>query len=170
MNPLGVSDVYGLTGNVIIGHDTYIERVYAGSGNDVIIGNNVANRIYGMGGDDLIKGSGGNDSLVGGNGDDLISGGPGNDRLNGQKGDDYLHGGLGNDIFVLNEGNDVIGDFGDGNDRLHVAAFETIQSMEDITIYHSGNNTIVDLSAHGGDIITLENFTEPLDSSDFYFG
>ena len=170
MNPLGVSNVYGLTGNVIIGPDTYIERLYAGSGNDLIIGNKVANRIFGTGGNDFIKGNEGNDSLVGGLGDDIISGGPGRDTLYGQEGRDSLHGGPGNDVFVLDKSNDRIVDFGNGNDRLHVAAFETIQSIEDITIYHSGNNTIVDLSAHGGDIITLENFTEPLDASDFYFG
>ena len=170
MNPLGVSNVYGLTGNVIIGPDTYIERGYAGSGNDVINGNKAANRIYGMDGNDLIKGNEGNDSLVGGSGDDTISGGPGRDTLYGQEGRDSLHGGPGNDVFVLDKSSDDIVDFGNGNDRLHVAAFETIQSIEDITISRSGNNTIVDLSAHGGGIITLENFTEPLDASDFYFG
>ena len=172
MNPLGVSNIYGLKGNVIIGPDTYIERVYAGSGNDVIIGNSAANRIYGMDGHDLIKGNEGNDVLVGDNGNDLISGGPGNDWIYGRKDNDQLHGGHGNDTFVFgeNEGNDWIADFGNGKDRLHVAAFETIQSIEDITIYRSGNNTIVDLSAHGGDSITLENFTEPLDATDFYFG
>ena len=172
INPLGVSNIYGLTGNVIIGPGTHIERVYAGTGNDVIVGNKVANRIYGMNGNDVIKGNEGNDVLVGGNGNDVISGGPGNDWIYGRKDDDQLRGGHGNDTFVFgeNEGNDGITDFGKGNDRLHVAAFETIQSIEDITIYRSGNNTIVDLSAHGGGNITLENFTEPLDSSDFYFG
>ena len=172
MNPLGVSNIYGLKGNVIIGPDTYIERVYAGSGNDVIIGNSAANRIYGMDGHDLIKGNEGNDVLVGDNGNDLISGGPGNDWIYGRKDNDQLHGGHGNDTFVFgeNEGNDWIADFGSGKDRLHVAAFETIQSIEDITIYRSGNNTIVDLSAHGGGNITLENFVEPLEAADFYFG
>lgn len=170
MNPLGVSNVYGLTGNVIIGPDTYIERLYAGSGNDLIIGNKVANRIFGTGGNDFIKGNEGNDSLVGGPGDDIISGGPGRDTLYGQEGRDSLHGGPGNDVFVLDKSNDWIVDFGNGNDRLHVAAFDTIQSIENVSIYRSGNNTIVDLSAHGGGIITLENFTEPLDASDFYFG
>ncbi|MDE0154670.1 MAG: M10 family metallopeptidase C-terminal domain-containing protein [Gammaproteobacteria bacterium] len=172
INPLGVSNIYGLTGNVIIGPDTYIERVYAGSGNDLIIGNRVANRIYGMDGNDFIKGNEGNDSLVGGGGNDLISGGPGNDWIYGRNDNDQLHGGHGNDTFIFgeNEGNDWIADFGNGNDRLHVAAFDTIQSIEDITLSRSGNNTIVDLSAHGGGIITLENFTDTLDASDFYFG
>ena len=172
MNPGGVSSVYGLMGNLVISEDTVIERVYTGSGSDFVEGNSAGNRIYLANGNDAARGNEGNDVIDGGRGHDVLSGGPGNDWIYGRSGNDTMHGGFGNDTFVFgeNEGNDRIADFGNGNDRLHVAAFETIQSIEDVTIFRSGNNTIVDLSAHGGGTIALENFTEPLDISDFYFG
>ena len=65
LRPEGISDVYGLTGNLVIARDTVIENVIAGSGNDLIVGNAVANYINGREGDDRIWGGGGDDILEG---------------------------------------------------------------------------------------------------------
>ena len=80
LRPEGISDVYGLIGNMIIVRDTWIENVIAGSGNDLIAGNAIANDLSGREGDDRIWGSGG---------DDILEGGAGADRLDGDAGMDW---------------------------------------------------------------------------------
>ena len=80
LRPEGISDVYGLTGNLIIARDTVIENFIAGSGNDQIAGNAVANYLSGRDGDDRLWGSGG---------DDILEGGAGADRLDGDAGLDW---------------------------------------------------------------------------------
>jgi Ca2+-binding RTX toxin-like protein len=74
--------------------------------------------------DDVINGGYGNDELFGGVGSDTLDGGKNNDRLNGGIGDDILIGGDNNDTFILEEdfGNDVITDFGNGNDTIDLSA------------------------------------------------
>lgn len=79
--PEGISDVYGLTGNLIIARDTWIENFIAGSGNDLVVGNAVANYINGGDGNDRIWGSGG---------DDILEGGAGADQLDGDAGMDWV--------------------------------------------------------------------------------
>ncbi len=79
LRPEGVSDVYGVVGNLLIAGDTLIENFIAGSGSDTVTGNEAANRLEGRGGDDELLGNGGNDMLIGG---------PGADRLHGGSGDD----------------------------------------------------------------------------------
>ena len=81
LRPEGISDVYGLTGNLVIARDTWIENYVAGSGNDVIVGNAVAN---------YIQGRDGNDRIWGGAGDDILEGGAGADRLDGGTGMDWV--------------------------------------------------------------------------------
>ena len=88
LRPEGISDVYGLAGNLVIARDTVIENFIAGSGNDLVAGNAVANYINGRDGNDRIWGSGG---------DDILEGGPGADRLEGGSGADMLDGGPGSD-------------------------------------------------------------------------
>lgn len=80
LRPEGISDVYGLIGNVIIARDTWIENFIAGSGDDFIAGNAVANDINGREGSDRLWGSGG---------DDVLEGGAGADRLDGDAGLDW---------------------------------------------------------------------------------
>ena len=80
LRPEGISDVYGLVGNVIIARDTWIENVIAGSGDDLIAGNAIANDLNGREGNDRIWGSGG---------DDILEGGAGADRLDGDTGMDW---------------------------------------------------------------------------------
>lgn len=79
LRPEGFSNVYGLTGNLIIARDTLIENYIAGSGNDVVTGNDVTNYLKGQDGDDDLRGNGGNDILEGGAGSDRLDGGAGMD-------------------------------------------------------------------------------------------
>ena len=79
LRPEGISDVYGLTGNLSIARDTVIENFIAGSGNDLIAGNAAANYLNGRDGDDRLWGSGGDDILEGGAGADTLDGGEGSD-------------------------------------------------------------------------------------------
>ena len=88
LRPEGISDVYGLIGNLIIARDTLIENFVAGSGNDIVIGNEAANLLEGRGGDDELLGNAGNDILEGGAGNDMLEGGAGADRLTGGIGED----------------------------------------------------------------------------------
>ena len=94
----GISDVMGLTGNLIIARGTEIEDYNAGSGNDTVRGNGAANTISGNDGNDTLKGFNGKDVLSGGNGDDTLKGGAGRDFLKGGAGADVLNGGTGIDI------------------------------------------------------------------------
>ena len=77
LRPEGVSDVFGLKGNLIIARGVLIENVSAGAGDDIVIGN---------AGDNHLQGHGGADELRGGNGNDILEGGAGADRLDGGAG------------------------------------------------------------------------------------
>ena len=81
LSPEGISDVYGLAGNLIIARDTVIENYIAGSGNDLVSGNDAENHLQGRGGNDDLRGNGGNDILEGGNGADQLDGGAGMDWI-----------------------------------------------------------------------------------------
>ncbi len=61
-------------------------------------------------------------SLTGSDGDDRMGGTNGNDTLRGAGGDDGLFGRNGRDVFVFDaaSGNDSIGDFADGVDRIRL--------------------------------------------------
>ena len=96
----------------------------------------------GLGGDDEISGWGGNgdDFLIGGGlydddgtipDDDRLYGNGGQDTLTGTQGDDRLEGGSGDDTFLFDidqevdrvntdDGNDVIADFGRGDDVIKI--------------------------------------------------
>ena len=79
LRPEGVSDVLGLTGNLLIARGTFIENYVAGSGDDAVTGNDANNHLWG---------NPGNDTLTGGTGHDWLYGGPGADQLNGGDGGD----------------------------------------------------------------------------------
>ena len=81
LRPEGISDVLGLTGNLLIARDTVIENFVAGSGNDAVTGNDAANRLEGRAGDDTLTGGGADDTLAGGAGADRLNGGSGGDTL-----------------------------------------------------------------------------------------
>ena len=173
LNPGSESNVYGLTGNLVIAHDTIIENVVAGYGNDIVFGNTANNNLYGFPGDDMLLGNDGNDLVMGYSGDDLLRGDKGNDRLIGGPGTDILVGGLGNDTFIFRQEDgtdgDVIIDFDNGDNKIELKEFENIHSLEDLTYYLSGEDSVIDLTSHGGGLIILEDYTESLSSSDFIF-
>ena len=113
LRPEGVSDVAGLTGNLIIARGTVIENFNAGSGNDTLTGNDADNSIWGNYGDDV---------LDGGAGDDALYGYYGNDTLRGGAGEDYLQGQGGSDTFVFGDGDSVV-DFEDRSDLIDISEF-----------------------------------------------
>lgn len=73
LRPEGISDVYGLVGNLVIARDTVIENFIAGSGDDEIIGNSAANRLVAGDGNDWLSGNAESDVLEGGAGTDTAS-------------------------------------------------------------------------------------------------
>ncbi|MFT4012075.1 MAG: M10 family metallopeptidase C-terminal domain-containing protein [Paracoccus sp. (in: a-proteobacteria)] len=95
----GISDAYGLKGNIGIMPGTVIEALVAGSGNDMLGGNRFDNRIWGMLGDDRILGMVGND---------VLAGGAGRDTLNGGAGADTLVGGWGDDLYISDDSDTII--------------------------------------------------------------
>ena len=118
LNPGGISDVLGLTGNLSIAFGTVIENFVGGAGNDTVIGNAVANHMEGRDGNDQFWGGGGNDTLLGGEGNDSLNGEEGNDRLIGGEDKDSLWGNAGNDSLWGNAGHDnLVG--GSGDDTLY---------------------------------------------------
>ena len=79
LHPEGISDVYGLDGNLVIARGTVIEHFIAGSGNDTVTGNVADNVLDGRAGADTLLGGAGNDTLIGGPGADTLDGGAGMD-------------------------------------------------------------------------------------------
>ena len=125
-----VSDINGLTGNMVIAQNTVIEHAIGGSGADTILGNGANNRLTGNAGNDTLDGADGYDTLIGGagndtltggtsssdlrdviyggDGNDIIDGGYGNDELRGDAGDDTIAGGYGVDKVIGGAGNDTL--------------------------------------------------------------
>ncbi|MDZ7784148.1 MAG: hypothetical protein U5K56_14820 [Halioglobus sp.] len=122
--------------------------------------------LYGLGGDDVIDGLAGDDYIEGGADNDTIDGGADSDILHGGDGDDhitgggdvdFLVGGAGADTFYWNagDGNDVIGDFDDGGDRIHVNGLD-LASLDfralsgDSPYYRDSNHPGITLHYDGG--------------------
>ena len=110
-------------------------------------------------GDELIVGTVKDDRLLGGAGDDTILGGSGRDYIWGGQGADRLTGGAGADRFVylaVNEGGDVITDFG-GGDVIDLSAIARKYSWTGdvlekgyIRFVQSGQDTLVMVDVTGG--------------------
>ena len=77
----------------------------------------------------------------------------GNDRLEGGAGDDYFY-------FYPDGGDDIILDFGNGEDKIVLTAFVDIRSLADLTLQQQGENLVIDLSAQGGSTIMLQDYNE----------
>ncbi len=136
LTPEAISDVQGLTGNLIVARGVMIENVETGSGNDTITGNDASNSFllgggadlaYGGAGFDVIHGEAGNDTLYGGAQADNLYGDAGADTLYGDQGFDRLFGGADSDTLYGGADDDALfGEDGDdwlegetGNDRLY---------------------------------------------------
>ncbi|MHA3977000.1 M10 family metallopeptidase [Halovulum sp. GXIMD14794] len=102
------SDMWGITGNVLIALGTVIEIAVGGDGDDWIIGNAVDNRLVGKDGDDHIQGLDGADHLRGRAGKDLLEGGRQADLLEGDGGTDDLRGNGGADNLFGGAGQDLL--------------------------------------------------------------
>ena len=100
---------------------------------------------------DILIGKAGNDVLIGGSGNDRLVGADGIDKLTGGVGNDTLLGGSGNDIFQINTGagEDVIKDYGYGNDRIKLLGGLT---ENDLTIRQAGDNVKI---KYEGDLMAI---------------
>ena len=102
---------------------------YAGSSSAVTIDLNARTAFGGDAEGDSFRnfesliGSAHNDDLVGNSGANRLFGGAGNDTIRGGGGADTLTGGAGDDVFVFTRGfgRDVITDFAQGSDRIHLS-------------------------------------------------
>lgn len=148
-----------------------IEHLHGTGHNDVLAGDSRDNTLLGRagndtlyggpgGGDDTLYGEHGHDRLFGGRGDDTLYGNAGNDTLSGGPDNDTLSGGAGDDTFVFapDHGEDLVRDFGHGADRIDLSAFNTIDSTDDLTLTSGETGLTLDLTEHGGGVITLEHF------------
>ena len=163
------------------------DTLYGGAGNDSLYGDYSSRSV---GGDDMLYGGAGNDTLAGNEGNDTLYGGAdndtlygdhtsfttrtdgGDDTLDGGAGDDTMSGGAGDDTFVFaaGHGNDTIKDFTDGEDLIDLTQISGISGFEDLTITADGDDALINLTAHGGGTIRLENFNVAnLDAEDFSF-
>ena len=157
-----IENLLGSTFDDVLAGDLRDNRIDGDAGNDVLYGGP-------GGGDDLLLGGPGDDRLYGGIGNDTLEGGPGDDRLWGGPDDDVLDGGEGDDtFFATGDGNDTILDFGNGEDKLDLATFADIQSVEDLDIQQQDNDLVIDLASHGGGTVTLKDF-DVADVMDAYF-
>ena len=161
--------------------DDGANTIYGDDSDNVIYGHGGSDTIFAAGGDDVVEGGAGNDILIGGAGDDVIRGGAGDDYLSDGVGDDILIGGAGDDtlfsrdgadifVFEAGHGHDTIKCFTNGDDRIDLSAFTGIAGFGDLTATQQGDDVKIDLSAHGGGTITLNDFSlDDLDASDFVF-
>lgn len=117
LNPGGISNAWGMVGNLVIDATTIIEKVKGGAGSDWILGNKAGNSLIGGQGNDSLFGGMGSDILRGGAGDDSLKGGSSNDSLSGDAQNDSLSGGIGNDVLLGASGEDRLWG-GIGNDSL----------------------------------------------------
>ena len=163
LKPESISDVYGLTGNMTIARDTWIENAIAGAGNDVLKGNKLGNELEGNSGDDRLYGYAGEDTLEGGPGADRLYGSAGNDTLSGGPGNDRLSGGADADVFVFTpgDGEDIITDFTRGEDKIDLTAFSLDEPI-DLSMTTSADGVTLDLpGADGGTVLLAGLDTNP---------
>ncbi len=123
-------------------------------------GSDADNKIMGNLGNNVIDGGGGDDLLGGGAGDDTLTGGEGNDELIGGAGNDQLEGGAGDDTFAYPQdvppgeeegqedysyGDDVIRDFGQGDDTLILGDFngDGIFDSNDYVVENTENGALI---------------------------
>lgn len=134
-------------------------------GMDNVIGSNQTEMVFGTATSNALNGSGGSDYLFGLGGSDFIQGGSGSDVIAGGAGADVLFGSgssAGDGIFdvflyhsiadsgVTSATRDVIYDFEDGLDRIHLSAIDTDTAMSGVQAFHFiGMNVNWDNSGKG---------------------
>ena len=157
-----VEHLQGSAHDDVLAGDGRANVLSGGDGNDTLYGGPLGgnDRLRGEDGHDKLYGGQGADVLQGGEGNDVLKGGPGDDRLYGDEGNDTLGGGDGADTFFLvpGDGNDTILDFGTGADKLDLSAFGQARTTADLALTQRGDDLVIDLSAHRGGMVTLEDF------------
>lgn len=160
-----------ITGTASGGTNTGIMQ--GSEGADMMQGTADSDIMLAGGADDIVNGGAGNDVLIGRDGDDLLQGasgadlllgGAGNDTLQGEGGDDTLTGGAGADTFIFNSGEDVITDFEQGIDhiQLDAALWTGLTSANDLLlIYGQLSDTVMTIDFGNGDVLVIENVTDP---------
>jgi hypothetical protein len=106
-------------------------------------------------------------TIQGNAGANVLTGGAGNETISGFGGNDTLFGGGGNDIFVFasGTGQDTVGDFVSGSDKLDLSAFFSSFAQVQAAAHDVGGNAVLDLG--GGNNVTLSGFlTAQLQSGD----
>ena len=167
---VGYTDEAGATQEVALPD---IMHLTGSSHADVLAGDRRDNTIRGAAGDDLLYGGpgGGDDVLEGEEGNDTLYGGQGEDVLDGGKDTDRLHGGPGNDVFLFEagDGEDVIADFTDAEDRIDLTSF-ALPGFGELALEAVPNGVKIHLPAPHGGTILLEDFgITNLDATDFLF-
>ncbi len=144
------------------------DSITGNGGDDKLTGNSGNDRIFGNAGNDVINANAGDDTINAGSGNDVVNGGSGHDFISGRGGDDDLRGGGGRDIFDYSddsEGNDIIRDFTQGEDRIDVrlANISSVSEMAPDTSTAPGDTIL----SFGTTTITLKDFTGTLTNDDF---
>lgn len=169
--------VSGLCSGGLADGDTLvsIENIVASAYADTIVGSAANNSLFGMDGNDQISAGEGNDYLYGGNGNDqllgeggkdVIYGGAGNDTIDGGAGDDILWGEAGADLFNFagSAGNDKIGDFTDGQDRIMIGT-----SWDHVHVGATIDGAVITVDGVDGSLLLAGVDAAKITVSDFLF-
>ena len=153
-----IENVTGSRNDDMITGDAVPNTLKGGAGIDTLSGGLEDDKLYGEAGNDTLNGDGGDDMLMGGAGNDTINGGGENDTINGGAGDDDLNGNAGADTFVFAPGNgdDVIIEFGETEDKIDLSAFGLKSDELKAAISVRAGNTVINLGDYGGGTITLQ--------------
>jgi Ca2+-binding RTX toxin-like protein len=153
----------------------------SGEGNDTIrstvnytLNANVENLV--LLGNKNINGTGTDmaDTLRGNSGDNVLKGLVGSDHLYGGKGDDKLYGGVDMETdyfhFGTGDGHDVIYNYYDGLDQIHLENWAAITSLADLKSHHATDQGH-DLLIHAGaDTLLVKGINKAdLNAGDVYF-
>ncbi|MBD3897836.1 type I secretion C-terminal target domain-containing protein [Halomonas sp. ML-15] len=105
------------------------------------------------GGSNILDGGAGDDILIGGAGDDVLVGGAGNDILMGGAGDDVFKWNFGDQGDSSSAANDVVTDFGNGDNVLDIADLLQGESVATIDQFvfaeEDGSDTVLYISSGG---------------------
>lgn len=176
----GNDQVYGASGNEILGGGVGDDSVFAAGGNDTIYGgqdggdvglNDVidggagADLLFGGAGADNLMGGSGVDNVFGGGGDDTLDAGSGADSVFGGGGDDIITSGLGADqiFFASGHGDDLITDFATDdililiNTATDFSTLADVQAAASETSVNGVDGLLIDTG--GGDSIFLQGAT-----------
>ena len=155
---LGADTLNGGSGDDLLDGESGDDTLYGDAGDDTLYGGADDDTLYGNAGDDMLYGD--DEDTDPDAGDDTLDGGAGDDTLYGDAGTDTLTGGAGADTFVFAaaHGTDTITDFApEEDDQIDLNAFSGLSGFAALSLSADGSATVLDLSAHGGGTIRLED-------------